>query len=77
MLMIGTILDGRYRVLKQLGAGAMGEVYLAEHLNLGRKEALNIQHPSVRALKCGFSRLALNRIWANRLVTGYSVNLEQ
>jgi len=30
---------GSYQVLKQLGAGAMGEVYLAEHRHLKRKAA--------------------------------------
>ncbi len=47
--MIGTMLDGRYRILRKLGEGAMGEVYLAEHVNLGRKEALKILQPALAA----------------------------
>jgi serine/threonine-protein kinase len=36
----GTVIRGKYRIVRQLGRGGMGTVYLAEHLMLGRQRAL-------------------------------------
>ena len=41
----GDVLDGKYRVLRPLGEGGMGQVFLVEHVHLGRREALKILHP--------------------------------
>lgn len=48
-LLPGTAVDGRYRVLRRLAAGGMGEVYLAEHIQLGKPVALKVM---LRELTC-------------------------
>ncbi|WP_370452507.1 protein kinase [Corallococcus sp. CA054B] len=43
------VLDGRFRVLKPLGSGGMGEVYLGEQVSLGRKVAIKVLHHDLHA----------------------------
>ena len=43
--MIGEILDGKYRIDNQLGAGGMGNVYLATHLGTTRVVAVKVIAP--------------------------------
>ena len=45
--LIGTVIGERYHVLAKLGAGGMGEVYLAEHVRMKRKSAIKIMHPAM------------------------------
>ena len=42
---LGQILDGRYQVSELIGEGGMGRVYLAEHVEIGKKVAVKILHP--------------------------------
>ncbi|MEM1416399.1 MAG: serine/threonine-protein kinase [Myxococcota bacterium] len=52
--LIGTVLDGRYRVEGVIGAGGVGVVYRAQHAGLGQQVA-------VKVLRHGFEDLALVR----------------
>jgi len=44
--LIGNEIDGRYRVIELIGEGGMGKVYLAEHIEIGKRVALKVLHPS-------------------------------
>jgi serine/threonine protein kinase len=44
--LIGLVVDGRYRVVELIGEGGMGKVYLAEHVEIGKRVALKVLHPS-------------------------------
>lgn len=47
--MIGAVLDETYRVVERLGEGAMGEVYLVEHVHIGRREAIKVLRAEMAA----------------------------
>ena len=45
--LVGTVIAERYHVMKKLGEGGMGTVYLAEHVKMGRKSALKVMNPGM------------------------------
>ena len=45
-----TVVDGRYRIERSRGDGAMGHVYQASDINLDRRVALKIMHPLMGAV---------------------------
>jgi len=40
--LVGQVLDGRYRMIKMIGEGGMGEVYAAEHVHIDKKFAIKL-----------------------------------
>src|SRR5437773_995109 len=40
--LLGTVFDGRYKIIRKLGTGGMANVYLAEDQELGRRVAIKI-----------------------------------
>jgi serine/threonine-protein kinase len=45
--MIGQLIADRYRIIKKIGEGGMGEVYVAEHIHIEKKVALKLLRPEV------------------------------
>jgi eukaryotic-like serine/threonine-protein kinase len=45
--LVGTIIAERYHIIKKLGEGGMGQVYLAEHVKMGRKSAVKVMNPGM------------------------------
>src|SRR5215210_2898768 len=45
--LVGTIVAERYHIISKLGEGGMGQVYLAEHVKMGRKSAVKVMNPGM------------------------------
>ncbi len=43
----GSPVDGKYRIIKQLGRGGMGEVFKVEHVHLGATRVIKVMRPHI------------------------------
>jgi hypothetical protein len=64
---IGKILADRYRVLRTLGEGGMGRVYLAEHVRMGRLSAVKVMSPTLAPTPEAISRFNREASNASRI----------
>src|SRR5439155_14944983 len=45
--LVGSVLADRYHILKRIGEGGMGRVYLGEHVKMNRQCAIKVMSPSL------------------------------
>ncbi len=48
-VLIGDIIAGRYKIVQALGDGAMGQVFIAENLSIGKQVAIKVLKPELLA----------------------------
>ncbi len=65
--MLGTIVEDRYLVEAELGAGAMGHVYRARHVKVGRQVAIKVMHADLARVSTIVERFAREARIAARL----------
>jgi serine/threonine-protein kinase len=65
--LIGAIVAERYHVVRKLGQGGMGQVYLAEHVKMGRRCALKVMHRALSEDVNAISRFGREAANASRI----------
>ncbi len=82
--LIGTVLDGRYRLDSLIGVGGMGDVYRATHVHLDTEFAVKLLKPEFVANQTAIKRFRLEAKAAGRIhhpnavrVTDFGVTPEQ
>jgi eukaryotic-like serine/threonine-protein kinase len=63
----GAVVAGRYRIIKKLAAGGMGEVYQAEHIELQKQFALKVMLPALSSDPEFVNRFKREAISASRI----------
>jgi serine/threonine-protein kinase len=65
--LLGSVVADRYHIIKKLGEGGMGTVYLAEHVKMGRKSALKVMNPGMNSDPDAIARFNREASNASRL----------
>jgi len=65
--LVGQVIADRYHIIKKLGEGGMGAVYLGEHVKMGRKSAIKVMNPGMAADPDAISRFNREASNASRI----------
>ncbi len=65
--LVGQVVADRYAIIKKLGEGGMGAVYLGEHVKMGRKSAIKVMNPGMAADPDAISRFNREASNASRI----------
>ena len=65
--LVGEVLDGRYKIIKKLGEGGMGEVYAAEHVHIEKRVAVKLLRPEIVTNKEAVDRFKQEARSASRI----------
>jgi eukaryotic-like serine/threonine-protein kinase len=65
--LVGQVIAGRYRVIRKIAEGGMGQVYYAEHVRIGRPCALKIMNPALKSDPESLSRFGREAAHASRI----------
>lgn len=63
----GSVIDARYRILRKLASGGMGEVYQAEHIQLGKAMALKVMRQEMSREPDFVARFKREAVAASRI----------
>src|SRR5205085_8555932 len=69
----GTLLSDRFHVVRLLGAGGMGSVYVARDQALGRDVAIKLHHTACGAFRLRREAIAMARLAHPNVVTVFEV----
>jgi serine/threonine protein kinase len=73
--LVDTVLDGRYRLVRQLKAGGMGEIFAAEHVDTHRRVAVKILRDPVGLDPVWRERFRLEARATSRIVHPHVVEM--
>ena len=73
--LIGRVIDSRFRVLRLLGAGGMGAVYLAEHVGIGKRVAVKVLRGDLRSRPDIVSRFRREAMAVSKLTDAHTITV--
>jgi serine/threonine-protein kinase len=73
--LLGLILNGKYRVESEIGVGAMGRVYLGEHIGLKKRVALKVLHSDLQVSDESLQRFQREGIAAGKFSHPHAIQI--